>query len=254
MRRLIIEEPYSKAALLSWRLALFALAVAVVGLLGVARGADLITVLGSAAAIAACAALAALLAFAIIWQSGRRGAEEAFAALALAALLLAYPVYLAQRAIRSPALFDVSTDIADPPAFSLSRAALAARGGITPPSSASVQGREQLKVYPKIQPILVDLDADEAFHAALKAMTANGWKIVEQRAPGGRSGLGHIDAITTVLILGFSTDITVRLRPLAGQTRIDIRAVSRAGPYDPGAGARNIASFESALEEVVNKK
>lgn len=254
MRELIIEEPYCKAALLSLRLAVFALAVALVGLFGVARGRDLITVLSSAAVLAVLAALAALVAFAVIWHNGRRGASQAFGGLALALLLLAYPAYLTQRALRLPALFDVSTDLADPPAFSLSRAALAARNGATPPSLGMADRKRQLKAFPQVQPILLDLDADEAFHAALKAMVANHWRIVEERPPGGRSGLGHIDAIATVFLLGFSSDITVRLKPLAGQTRIDIRAVSRAGPYDPGAGARNIANFESALEEVVNKK
>ena len=66
----------------------------------------------------------------------------------------------------------------------------------------------------------------EAFDAALKALAANGWKIIEQRPPGGRSGLGHIDAIATSFMLGFPSDITLRLRPLAGQTRVDIRSVN----------------------------
>jgi uncharacterized protein (DUF1499 family) len=114
--------------------------------------------------------------------------------------------------------------------------------------------RPQLKVYPQVQPILLDLDGEESFAAVLKAVSANGWRIVEQRAPGGRLGLGHVDAIAKSFILGFPSDITVRLRPLPSQTRIDIRSVSRFGPYDFGAGARNIASFESALDEIVNQK
>jgi Protein of unknown function (DUF1499) len=254
MRPVIIEEPFSKAALLSRRLAVFATAVAVVGVAGVARGLDLLAVLGGAAIIAILAALSAVLAFVIIWRSGRKGAGQAFAGLILAVSLLAYPAYLGQRAIRLPRLADISTDIADPPSFSLARAALAARNGVTPASLAVAMRKVQIKAYPQIQPILVDLDGDEAFAATLKAVKANGWKIVEERPPGGRAGLGHIDAIATSFILRFPSDITVRLRPLAGQTRIDIRSVSRFKSYDFGAGARNIASFEAALEEVVDKK
>jgi uncharacterized protein (DUF1499 family) len=254
MRPLIIEEPYSKAALLSRRLATFSLAVAVLGILGVGRGRDLLAVLGGALVIACGAVLCALLAFAIIWRSGRKGAGQAFAGLVLATLLLAYPAYLAQQTMRLSGLADLSTDIADPPNFSLSRAALAARGDTTPPSVAIAQRKAQIKAYPQIQPILLDLDAREAFDAALAALAANGWKIVEQRPPGGRAGLGHIDAIATSFILGFPSDITLRLRPLAGQTRIDIRSVSRFGPYDFGANPRNIASFETALVAVVDKK
>ncbi|MGH6822298.1 MAG: DUF1499 domain-containing protein, partial [Methylocella sp.] len=178
----------------------------------------------------------------------------AFAGFVLATLLMAYPAYLAQQSMRGPRLADISTDIADPPNFSLSHAALAARGDTTPASVAIAKRKAQLKAYPQIQPILLDLDAREAFGAVLAALSANGWKIVEQRPTGRRAGLGHIDAIATSFILGLPSDITVRLRPLAGQTRIDIRSVSRLGPYDAGAGPRNVASFEAALEAVVDKK
>ena len=254
MRPLIVEEPYSKAALLSRRLAMFSLAVAVIGILGVARDVDLIAVLGGALVIACAAVLSAILAFVVIWRSGRKGAGQAFAGLVLATLLLAYPAYLAQQAMRLPRLADISTDIADPPNFSLSNEALTARGDTTPPSVPIARRKAQVKAYPQVQPILLDLDARDAFDAALKALAANGWKIVEQRPPGGRAGLGHIDAVATSFVLGFPSDITLRLRPLAGQTRIDIRSVSRFGPYDFGASPRNIASFEAALEEVVDKK
>jgi len=46
----------------------------------------------------------------------------------------------------------------------------------------------------------------------------------------------------------------VRIRPLAGQTRIDVRSAARFGPFDTGAPARNIAKFDAALDEIVNKK
>ena len=254
MRRLIVEEPYSKAALLSRRLAVFSLAVAIVGLLGVGRGLDLLAVLGGSLIIACAAILCAILAFVVIWRSGRKGAGQAFAGLVLAALLLAYPATLAQQSLWLPRLPDISTDLADPPDFSLSREALAARKGATPTSVAIARRKAQLKAYPQIQPILLDLDAPEAFDAAMKAAAASGWTIVEQRPPGGRSDLAHIDAITTSFILGFPSDIALRLRPLAGQTRIDIRAVSRFGPYDFGANPHNIANFEAALTAVVDKK
>ena len=254
MRRLIIEEPYSKAALLSQRLAVFSLAVAVVGILGVGRGLDLLAVLGGSLIIACAAILSAILAFVVIWHSGRKGAGQAFAGLVLATVLLAYPAYLAEQTLWLPRLPDISTDLTDPPNFSLSREALAARAGTTPPSVVIARRKAQLKAYPQIQPILLDLDAPEAFDAAVKAVTATGWKIVEQRPPGGRSGLGHIDAIATSFILGFPSDITLRLRPLAGQTRIDIRSASRFAPLDFGANPRYIANFEAALTAIVDKK
>jgi len=254
MRRLILEEPYSKAALLSRRLAIFALFVAVLATAGVKSSSDLIAILGSAAAIAVLAVLAALLAFAIIWFTGRKGGRQALFGLLLAMLLLAYPAYVAQEMITLPRLYDISTDIADPPNFSLSRAALAARNGATPPSLPLAARKPQLKAYPQVEPILLDLDANESFDAVLNAIAESGWRIVEKRAPGGRMGLGHVDAIATSFLLRFPSDVTVRIRPLAGQTRIDVRSAARFGPFDFGTPARNIAKFDAALDDIVNKK
>lgn len=256
MRRLIVEEPYARTALLSLRLAAFSTAVALVGV-AVARGGldpqATLAVLGGAVGAAAVAVLSALIAFVVIWRSGRKGAGEAFAGLLLAVLLLAYPAYLAQKVARFPGLVDLSTDIIDPPAFSLSRQALAARGGTTPPSVPAQVRRRQLAAYPKVQPILLDLEAPEAYASIVKAINASGWRIVEQKPPGGRSGLGHIDAIARSLILGFPCDVTLRIRPLAGQTRVDIRSVSRFALSDFGANQRNVEVFEAALTAEVDK-
>ncbi len=238
MRRLIVEEPYSASALLSRRLAALALAVALIGVVLARAGIDpaaALAVLGGSVGLAAAAVVSALLAFVVIWRTGRQGAGQAAAGLFLALLLLVLPAYLTARAIRAPRLSDLSTDIADPPVFSASRVAQAARGGATPHSLPAALRRAQTRAYPKILPILLDLDTDEAFAAVLKAVTASGWRLVEQIPPGGRMGIGHIDAISRSMILGFPCDITLRIRPLAGQTRIYLRSASRFGPYDFGA-------------------
>ncbi|WP_036255487.1 DUF1499 domain-containing protein [Methylocapsa acidiphila] len=256
MRRLIVEEPYSKAALLSWRLAAFSVAVALIGVVVARGGLDpqaTLAVLGGAVGVAAAAILSALAAFVVIWRSGRKGAGTAAAGLFLALLLLAYPAYLAEKVMRFPRLVDLSTDILDPPAFSLSRQALAARGGSTPANIPAQARKRQLVAYPQVQPILLDLDAPEAYAAIVKAVTKSGWKIIAQTPPGGRSGVGHIDAIARSLILGFPCDVTLRIRPLAGQTRVDMRSVSRFALSDFGANQRNVEVFEGALTAEVDK-
>jgi uncharacterized protein (DUF1499 family) len=257
MRRLIVEEPYSMSALLSRRLSALALAVALIGVALARGGLDpsaALAVLGGSIGLAVGAILSALLAFAVIWRTGRHGAGTAAAGLFLALLLLAYPAWLAVKAIHAPRLTDLSTDIADPPVFSASRIAQAARGGATPRSLPAAQRRTQAQAYPKILPILLDLDTDEAFAAVLKAVAASGWRFVEQIPPGGRMGIGHIDAVARSLVLGFPCDVTLRIRPLAGQTRVDIRSASRFGPFDFGANQHNIAVFEAALQAVVDRK
>lgn len=252
MRRLILEEPYSQTALWSRRLATFAIAVAGISVvLSRTRAVEItagLAVFGAAVLIACIAVLFALTAAVIIWRTGRRGGAVAFAGLVLAALLLAYPAWLAVEAVQLPVINDVSTDLVDPPDFSLSARAQAARGFTTPAPLPDGWSDEQRRNYPDIQPIVLDLEADDTYQLVRKAVAALGWNIIDETPPGGRLGLGHIDAIDHTPIMGFPDDITIRIRPLAGQTRIDIRSASRYGRHDFGANARRIAAFSDELQ------
>ncbi len=251
MRRIIIEEPYSDSALWSRRLALFAAAVVGIGLILARLGLDptaVLAVIGSAIVIACLAMLCAGAATVAIWRTGRKGVGILMTGSIIALLLLAYPTFLAIQAVRLPVLNDISTDLDDPPTFSLSRKALAARGGLVPPSFPVRDRQLQAEAYPDVQPILLDLDGDEAYDTVLSAAAARHWTIIDAIPPGGRLGLGHVDAIDHGMVFGFADDIAIRIRPLAGQTRIDIRSVSRVGKHDFGANARRIEAFADELK------
>lgn len=101
---------------------------------------------------------------------------------------------------------------------------------------------------------MLEVDAQEAFALALKAAGALGWRISEQIPPGGRAGLGHIDAVDRSLVMAFPSDIAIRIRPLAGETRIDLRSASRYGRHDFGDNARRIAAFADALQAAQDSK
>lgn len=252
MRRLILEEPYSRAAIWSRRLAAAAIvaSLAAVGLARVDRfDSNLaLTALWVGLFLAGAALLLAAAGAVVIWRTGRRGVGLVLAAVLLAAAPLAFPLWLTAQAFRLPVLNDISTDLVDPPEFSRSAVALAARGGHIPPFVDPKRREAQRAAYPATQPIIIDLEVDEAHALLLKVVGALKWRLVEQRPPGGRFGFGHIDAIDRTLVMGFRDDVTIRLRPLAGQSRIDIRSVSRLGRHDFGANARRIAAFAEELQ------
>lgn len=252
MRRLIIEEPYSNAALWSRRLGGFSLAVGLMAILlarvQIADTTAVLSVFGASVFVACLAVLFAMTAAVVIWRTGRRGVGALVGGLILSALLLGYPTFLAAQAIRLPLLNDVSTDLVDPPDFSRSSRATTERGGLIHPEIPDGWRQAQRRAYPDIQPIVLDLESDEAWQMVQKAIVARGWRIIDQTRPGGRSGIGHVDVIDRSLILGFPDDVTVRLRPLAGQTRIDIRSASRTGRHDFGANARRIQRFAEELQ------
>ena len=254
MRRLILEEPISRTAAWSRRLAIFSLALMAVAV-GLVRLRSVELSAGMSvfafAILAACGAL--LLAGAgavVIWRTGRRGVGAALTGATLALAALAWPIFLSAKAISLPMLNDVSTDINDPPYFARSAQALAARGGHAPGELETERRLPQARAYPRVQPIILDLEADEAFQLALRAAAAMGWEVVDQTRPGGRrgDGDGRIDAVARTFLLRFPDDLVVRVRPLAGQTRVDVRSVSRYGRHDFGVNAARIQAFALALQ------
>lgn len=256
MRRLIVEEPLSRAAVWSLRTAVFALAATAVAI-GLARFAGVdagaaLTVFAAALTLAFLALLLAGSAGVVIWRTGRRGAGQAALGCFLSLALLAYPAYLTAIALSLPMMADVTTDFASPPAFMISAKARAARAGQTPPAWDPANEAPQRDAYPKVQPILVDLEPTQAYQLVLRVAKDVGWKIVDSSPPNLRvDGVAQIEAIARSPVFGFADDIAVRVRPLASQTRIDLRSTSRVGRQDFGANARHFVRFAAAVQDAL---
>ncbi|NIX76795.1 DUF1499 domain-containing protein [Microvirga terricola] len=253
MRHYIIEEPVSRPATWSPKLAWFALAVslmaaALIRFNRIDYPAGFVA-LGSGLVIALIAVGMSFVAFIHIWREGRRGLGSAVRGLVIAALVLAYPGWMTVKAVTLPPINDVSTDTDNPPAFSRSRAVLAARNDWVPPE-VSAQARErQRQGYVKIAPLTLDTDPDEAFVLVREAANNLGWQVIEAVPPGGRAGVGRLDAIDRTLVLKLPEDVTVRVRPRADGARVDVRSASRIGARDLGDNAARIRAF---LEETSN--
>jgi uncharacterized protein (DUF1499 family) len=253
MRRLIIEEPVTRFARWALPVAWFALAVTAI-VVALIRF-QLVELFPGFVALAAGLFLAleaaglSFLAFVRIWREGRRGLGRAVKALLLALAILAYPGWFALKALTLPPLTDVSTDVVDPPAFSRSRAALEMRGGRIPPDVPVESRRMQREAYPQIAPLTLDIAPDQVYELVQRAAKNRGWEVIESARPGGRVGLGRLDAVHRTFLLRIPDDITVRIRPRADGARIDVRSASRIGQHDLGQNAYRIQRF---LEEVSN--
>ena len=138
------DEPVSRLAAWSGRLALFALAVAALSIVIVRSGLlEIVPALATFAAALIFAALAVLLSFlgfVAIWRQGLSGLGSAMLGLILGLLLLAYPGYLGYRASKLPAISDITTDPDNPPRFDV-LARLRPRGSIDYPGGAVAQAQ-----------------------------------------------------------------------------------------------------------------
>jgi len=245
--------PQRRSALAVWsrRLAVFALAVVVAGVLitrmGLVPGIPGVSVVGAGLTLSALAVALALVAYVDIWRSGAIGVRRANVGLLVGLAVLAYPAWQLARAYRLPAINDISTDLREPPAFARSRAALEARGGHVPSDSTPDVREQQRRAYPDVAPVVLELGPEETYQLVLQAAQQMRWRIVDRTPPSVRSGAGRIDAVDRTLLMRFSDDIAIRIRPLANQTRVDIRSVSRIGRHDMGANAARIRAFSDIL-------
>ena len=253
MRRIITEDPLARSAMWSRNMAVFALAVAVIGIALSRKGLDAkaaLAIESAALALAAVAIVFAFVAMAVIWRTGFRGVRLAMAGLALAVILFAYPAYIAVEARTAPTLVDVSTNIEDPPDFLATPAALAARRGSTPSRAlAKSDVALQERLYPDLQTLDLEADVGDVNDVVHKLIKRRRWQIVDQVTPT-EFVTGHIDVLIKPALMGFATDLTIRLRGLGKHTQVDIRSVSRS-PWQeqPGANAARVESLAADIDD-----
>ena len=252
-RRRVAEEPVSKLAIWSRRLALFAMAVVLLVIvivnLGFLDPLPAISTLAGSLFFALVAMVLAFGAFVVIWRQGLRGLGLAVAALSIGIAMLAYPAYLGVLFYRLPAVNDITTDPVDPPRFE-AIARLRPRGAnpIAYPGAAAPQ--LQRTAYPDIEPLLVSVPPLEAYDAALAVITKRKWRIVDVRPPQTGRREGRIEAVARTPLMGFRDDIVVRVRAAEDGARIDMRSASRYGVHDFGANASRLRSLSSDIDDL----
>ncbi len=253
MRRLVYVDPFSRSAIWSRNFAFFALVVALLGILLARKGLDpraALSIEASALAVAALAVLFALVAMVVIWRTGFRGIGLALAGLVLSLLLYAYPLFLMREAHTVPALFDVSTDFADPPTFLTTAKAEAARRNWGPPKAPSASDQAlQTQLYPDIAPLVLESDATDVEESIRKIIKHHHWEIVDEVEPV-NFATGHIDVAIKQGVLGFPVDLTFRIRALGKRTQVDIRSVARGGWMErPGSNGARVQDLVTELDQ-----
>lgn len=173
---------------------------------------------------------------------GDAGTLAAVVGAVAAAGVLAMLASWAVKGATVPRLYDVSTDVDDPPPFV---AVLARR----PPSSNSAEwggpraAARQRRGYPDVVPLTLPDPPEVALARAVEAARASGWEIVEiDRAA------GQFEATDRTKWFGFSDDIVVRVRPAEGGTRVDVRSASRVGRSDVGTNAQRIRAYLARVQ------
>jgi uncharacterized protein (DUF1499 family) len=196
------------------------------------------------AAYGAIAAAVIALGGILVAVIGRAGVQIVLGLIALAiALALILPSWTLQQTARTvPRIHDITTDTENPPQFV---ALLAVRQAS--PNGAAYGGpkiaQAQLRAYPDIRPVRLEVNPAQAYERALEAARAMGWDVVAA-VP----GEGRIEATATTFWFRFKDDVVIRVTAADGGSRVDIRSVSRVGRSDLGTNAKRIRAFVNKLQ------
>lgn len=132
-----------------------------------------------------------------------------------------------------PPINDISTDLADAPAFSRGQA----------PAYPEAFKPIVKQFYPDLRPLRVEGAPDAMFQKALAVARARPrWEVthVDEQAR-------TFEGVARTRIFDFRDDFVVRVRPEGSGTRVDMRSRSRVGRGDLGANAQRIEAFLGAL-------
>ncbi len=152
--------------------------------------------------------------------------------------------FMASRAAiagKVPAIHDITTDLANPPAFTkLTLAADNLRGVETIENWRTMHA----KAYGDIKPVTIAKPVSAVIATAEKLARARGWSIahVDQAQ-------GVLEATASVSLIQFQDDVILRVTPGADGmgSRVDMRSVSRVGVSDLGVNAKRVREFLDAL-------
>lgn len=180
---------------------------------------------------------------AIVTTRGGRdpeGRRKAWLALATGLALLLAVLFAAASGGDAPPINDITTDLADPPAFASAEvvADYAGRDMSYPAEFVEIVRAS----YPTLAPLTTTQDAATTYARAVAAAESLGWEIRARDDAGLR-----FDARETTRLFRFVDDVTVRVRPEGAGARVDVRSKSRDGRGDLGANAKRIERLLAAL-------
>jgi len=202
------------------------------------------------AAVAGLCAVAALVCAAIglaaLWRDAAKGGMAALRGIFLAGLALA-PLLIAGAAwFIVPPLYDIATDYSRPPQFlpgARPENALPAVAAFSPAAAA-----EARSAWPGLSGRRYDGSPDTVLPAVCAALKAEGWEALGQKGIPGESRTVLIGALAKSRIMGFSSDIVIRLTDEGDTSFVDMRAAARHLPRDYGMDAGFIDDFMQKLD------
>lgn len=245
------DHPPSFLAIWTSRIAIFAAAAALVtaglhrlSLLQTPVALTIAYILIAAAALAfVMAAIAAL----DIWVTGRQGTARVLCGAIVALGILAVPAGVWVMSLRWPAINDVTTDLAEPPEFTVAKEE---RGPDANPVDypADRFAELQRENYSDLRSLVIPRTTEEAYELVMQAVGKLKLKTTLEAPPEDEDDApGFVELTDRTPILGLVDDVIIRVLGEDRSARIDVRSASRYGSNDFG---RNAERIRTILKEI----
>jgi uncharacterized protein (DUF1499 family) len=166
--------------------------------------------------------------------------KRVFAGLLASLALLIWFAPWAKKAGDNPSIHDITTDLANPPAFQTLKLREDNLAGVdTVENWRKIHGQ----AFADIKPITLPLPADRVIQNAESLMRQRGWEVAAKTND-------RIEATDTVSAFKFKDDVVLVATPVGDGTSsiVNIRSVSRVGVADLGVNAKRVRELIAALQ------
>ncbi|WP_028035541.1 DUF1499 domain-containing protein [Chelativorans sp. J32] len=205
--------------------------------------------LGLCFLLAVIGLLVSALAFTQMWRRGVSGITDAtLGALLSLGALVPYGVS-AYHSFANPPLSDISTDPTRPPPLQFAAAVrLLPMNAVADPTQQTIS--LQQKAYPELSGKLYEQPRENVVEQVVALMEDRGWEVVSPARPADAVSSQNvvIEAVAYSYLLGFPSDVSVRIEDRGEATYVDMRSASRYGRHDLGENATRIQRFLSDLD------
>jgi len=162
--------------------------------------------------------------------------------LALVPLLLSV-LLVGISGFKAPMIHDISTDMNNPPEFSIANSLRTAEENSLEYAGESIASL-QAEAFPDIQSLITTINPKESHKRAIKSVDALGWVLIVDDTQN-----GSIEAYDKSRVFGFIDDVSIRITATDDGSKIDVRSVSRVGLGDLGANAGRIRQFYQTFSQ-----
>lgn len=118
---------------------------------------------------------------------------------------------------------------------------------------AELKERGKSTVLPKMEPVYFSTQPSELADLATTLIKKRGWDLVTPAPTNPNNGDAFtIEATATSGWFGFKDDVAIRIRPVEGAVRVDMRSISRVGLSDLGANSKRVSGFMYEMQDKGN--